>query len=64
MSTSTPSHDQTYCRRGNPRSIKRAIDGILSLGVDVCSYMPEVEVAPAINKAIEETDYDRYFVYQ
>ena len=40
------------------------IDGIFSLGVDVCwvSYMPEVEVAPAINKAIEDTDYDRYFV--
>jgi hypothetical protein len=48
----------------NPREIKRAIDGILSLNTDTCwvSYMPEVEVAPAINKVIEETDYDRYFV--
>lgn len=48
----------------NPREITEAIDGIRSLNVDTVwiSYMPEVDVAPAINRAIEQSDYDRYFV--
>jgi len=48
----------------NPREITEVIDGILSLNVDTVwvSNMREVDVAPAINRAIKQSNYDRYFV--
>jgi hypothetical protein len=48
----------------NPREIPEVLDGIRSLNTDTCwiSYMREADVAPAINRAIEQSDYDRYFV--
>jgi hypothetical protein len=48
----------------NPRRIPECIQAIKALDIPTCwiSYMPEHAAAQAINRAVADTDYDRYLI--